>query len=302
MIRSRVIIGAVLFLWAEGFVSLPVNAEEFAGPETCANCHAQEYADWRGSVHSRALSDHFKKIWKEMGSKSACLRCHVTGLQAHSGHYAYAGVTCESCHGAMAPGHPAESKMPIPVSSEMCKSCHQKTFKEWAISKHGQKNIRCFDCHNVHKQGLRAGGGDALCGSCHPGRLKDFAHATHKTEGLHCATCHMPASADRMDAIEGTGAAGHSLAVGAEVCARCHEETVHKSSRIQSLREEVSGFEHQVALSGGKNVFELQEQIKNLNWELSRARYSTWLVAILGLLAGIGLGWLACWYLLHRRK
>ena len=50
-------------------------AEDFAGPETCAACHAQEYADWRGSVHSRALSAHFKKIWKESGSKASCLAC-----------------------------------------------------------------------------------------------------------------------------------------------------------------------------------------------------------------------------------
>jgi hypothetical protein len=300
-VRTIDVVAAFLFGMA-GLIVGPVRAEEFAGPETCAACHAQEYADWRGSVHSQALSPHFKKIWKESGSKASCLACHVTGLEKGTSHYAFAGVTCESCHGAMAAGHPGEAKMPIPLSSEMCKSCHQKTFKEWAISRHGQKNIRCFDCHNVHKQGLRAGGGDALCGSCHPGRLKDFAHATHKTEGLHCATCHMPASADRADAMEGTGAAGHSLAVGAEVCARCHEETVHKSSRIQSLREEVSQFQHQVAISGGKTAFDLQEENKNLEWQLKRAQASGWLSAILGLLAGLGLGWLACWYLLHRKK
>src|ERR1017187_516691 len=126
---------AALLLAPLALLVSPVHAADFAGPETCAACHAQEYADWRGSVHSRALSPHFKKIWKEWGSKASCLSCHVTGLEKGSIHYAFAGVTCESCHGAMAAGHPGESKMPIPVSSEMCKSCHQKTFKEWAISK-----------------------------------------------------------------------------------------------------------------------------------------------------------------------
>jgi hypothetical protein len=294
--------GLVMFFWTGALTGRSVHAEEFAGPETCAACHAQEYADWRGSLHAKALTDHFKKMWKTMGSKPACLACHVTGHQKGTARYAFAGVTCESCHGAMSTGHPGEAKMPIPISSEMCKACHQKTFTESALSRHGQKGIRCFDCHNVHKQGLRAGGGDSLCGSCHPGRLKDFAHATHKTEGLHCATCHMPVPGDRADAIQGTGAAGHSLSVGPEVCARCHEETVHKSDRIQSLREEVSQFQHEVALAGGRNVYELQEEIKSLEWKLGRARHSTWLVAILGLLAGLLLGWLACWYLLDRRK
>lgn len=91
-----------------------------------------------------------------------------------------------------------------------------------------------------HGKGLRLGGGENLCGSCHTEKQQGFAHATHHNNGLRCNTCHFPQSAAGPDAIMGTGAPGHNFAVGPHVCARCHEETVHKSSRLSDLRARVS--------------------------------------------------------------
>jgi hypothetical protein len=276
-------------------------AAGFAGPDTCSACHPDEHQAWKGSLHARALNDRFKAVWKERGSRPECLTCHTTGHAKGSLSYAHPGVSCESCHGAMADGHPGD-KMPLPVSSDMCASCHRKTHQEWKISRHGQKDIRCFDCHNAHGQGLRAGGGDALCGSCHPGRLKDFAHATHRREGLTCATCHMPHFAEDREAVAGTNTPGHSLSVGVEVCSRCHEETVHKSGHLTDLKSELGETKKQLALTGVEDAFEMKEQVRDLSWRLERARQSAWLTAVLGLLAGLGLGWLGAWYLLRRRS
>lgn len=269
---------------------------KYAGPDACADCHTQEFQDWKPSVHARAyVSDVFQKSWKENGSNVACLKCHTTGWKPGTAAYAHEGVTCESCHGAMAEGHPAD-RMPIPGGSDMCRDCHKKSHGEWKLSKHGQKNIRCFDCHKVHGQGLRLGGGDALCGSCHAAKLKDFAHATHHQEGLSCNTCHFPKSSAGPDAIMGTGAPGHNLSVGPQVCDRCHEETVHKSGRLADLRSRMSQTEKHMAVAGVTSVFELNEKAKDLEWKLERARSNAWLVALLGLLAGLGLGWVAAWY------
>ncbi len=103
------------------------------------------------------------------------------------------GVTCESCHGVMSKGHSKkDAVMPLPITSEICRDCHKRTYQEWQISQHSQNDIRCFDCHGVHAQSLRSSGGDVLCGACHSKRLEDFAHATHQLEGLHCNSCHMP--------------------------------------------------------------------------------------------------------------
>lgn len=295
-VAAAAVIGLILF-------SMNARAVEYAGADICAACHADIFAEWKGSLHARAFSsEKFQRLWKENHKKPQCLECHTTGHAAGTNKYQHAGVTCESCHGAMSEGHPGDAKMPIPISSEMCKSCHDKTYKEWKISRHGKKNIRCFDCHKVHGQGLRVGGGEKLCGSCHTERLKDFAHSTHHTEGLECNTCHMPLYPAQKDAIEGTGAAGHALSVGADVCSRCHEEMVHKSANLPDLRGKVTEMNQQMSLAGVESVFDLNEKVSELQWRLNRARQSIWIVAVIAVLAGLSLGWLGGWYLLRKRR
>lgn len=285
---GRVLTILFIILSVTSFVASRVDgAEPFAGPQACAECHADEYAAWKGSVHARALSDKFTTIWKSGGEKPLCLECHTTGHDNGRRTYQHAGVTCESCHGKKAEGHPGDAKMPIPMSSQMCQSCHRKTFQEWQLSRHGQKGIRCFDCHNVHAQGLRAGGGDALCGSCHPGRLKDFAHATHHLKGLKCATCHYPRYPGSENAIEGTGAGGHSMFVGAEVCARCHEEMVHKSHKIPTLTGQVDALSAQTSLS---LIGVLKAQIQQFETKLQIARGRAYKYGLVILALGIAVG------------
>lgn len=275
---------------------------QFSGPDACSNCHTQEFREWKPSIHAKAYaSEVFQKSWKVNGAKPECLACHTTGWEKGTKKFIHEGVTCESCHGPLSESHPA-TQMPIPVSNEMCRACHKSTHAEWKLSAHGQKNIRCFDCHNVHGQGLRLGGGNALCGSCHATKMKDFAHATHRQEGLTCTTCHFPNSPSGPDAIMGTGAPGHNLSVGPQVCARCHEEAVHKSGHLVDLQEQFSETQKHMAVAGVKSVFDLNEKNKDLEWRLDRARSSAWLVAVLGLLAGLGFGWTAAWVALRKRS
>lgn len=296
LVLSFSLIGWTLLL------SFPASAE-YQGPDTCSACHSDIYESWQISIHAKAYDrESFQKAWKENHEDPKCLECHTTGYQPESLKFEHAGVTCESCHGAMSEGHPDTDKMPIPVSSEMCQRCHEKTFQEWKLSKHGQNDIRCFDCHNVHAQGLRAGGGDNLCGSCHQNRIDDFAHSTHHLEGLSCATCHMPHFAAAHTEIMGTGAAGHTLSVGVEVCSRCHEETVHKSAKLPELREKVTEINQQMTVAGIDNVFDLNEKVKDLDWRMKRAYQSIWVVALLFSVLGLSIGWLAGWYLYARKK
>jgi hypothetical protein len=292
--------GGLLALFPLGLA--PSRLWAFAGPETCATCHADLYAQWENSLHAKAYkSERFQKSWSEHGKKSACLACHTTGHESGTSKFNHEGVTCESCHGELVDGHPGDGKMKIPISSDACQTCHRKTFQESLLSKHGKKGIRCFDCHQVHSQGLRQGGGDALCGSCHPKKMNDFTHSTHHKEGLKCVTCHMPRYGEKAGMIEGTGAPGHTLAVGADVCARCHEDRVHSSSSLPTLREQVTDFHQQMAVAGVENVFELNEQVKDLKWRLGRSQQSLWVTGLLAILVGLLLGWLGAWYLLRKR-
>lgn len=279
------------------------QAADFAGPRKCGNCHKDEHAAWEESRHAMAFSNAiFQEAWIDLGSDFSCLACHATGADVESETYAHPGVTCESCHGIMSKGHrKKDAEMPLPITSEVCRECHKTTYQEWQLSKHGQMEIRCFDCHGVHEQSLRSEGGDLLCGACHPGRLEDFAHATHQLEGLHCNSCHMPVSAEP-DLIEGAGAAGHMLFVGAETCGRCHGDMVHSSAQLTDMREQLIAATRGEYLTGGKNAVQLYEEVTTLTWMLESAGRKLWTVSVLGLIVGLALGWMFGWVIFEKLR
>lgn len=280
-----------------------IQAADYAGPRKCRNCHRDEYTAWKDSPHAHSFSESFEQLWRKIGSKPFCLSCHTTGHETGTEDYVYPGITCESCHGIMSKGHSKkDAEMPLPITSEVCKGCHKQVFQQWEISQHGQNDIRCFDCHGVHAQTLRSQGGDMLCGACHSKRLETFAHATHQQEGLHCNSCHMPRSADPTDVIEGSGTPAHTLFVGAEVCGRCHGDTVHTSSQLPEMREQISVLTKGALLTGGKGAVELYEEVKTLTWMLDSARQKSWTVAVMGLFIGLLLGWLAGWLIFTKKK
>jgi hypothetical protein len=213
-----------------GFV-VAVNAQEAS---RCAVCHDQATQEWQASPHAQTMNESFINIWTQQGKKQECLVCHASQPDSHE------GVSCESCHGAMKEDHPDKENMVLPVTSEVCQSCHTVTYGEWRVSLHGQKKIRCFDCHKMHGMNLRKDKPDDMCGTCHTERLKDFSHATHSVEGLHCLSCHMPEVKASVMKIRGIGVRGHTFGVGAETCANCHREMVHASHEHESLTEEVA--------------------------------------------------------------
>ena len=77
-----------------------IQADDFAGPKKCGNCHKEEYAEWKDSPHAGAFSESFQEIWKGSGGAFSCLVCHTTGSDTTAETYAHPGITCESCHGA----------------------------------------------------------------------------------------------------------------------------------------------------------------------------------------------------------
>ncbi len=284
------------------FVST-AQAADYEGSRKCRMCHKDEYEQWKESPHALAFSNGFQETWKELDSDPACLACHATGADIEAGTFSHPGVTCESCHGIMSKGHSRkDAEMPLPITSEVCRDCHIRTYQEWQLSRHSKADIRCFDCHGVHAQTLRSKGGDLLCGACHSQRLEDFAHATHQLEGLHCNTCHMPLSAEPENVIEGVNAPGHNLHVGTEVCGRCHADMVHSSAQLPEMREQLMEATRGQYLTGGKGALELYEEVRTLTWMLDSARQKLWTVSVLGLLVGLLLGWMFGWYFLKKKN
>ncbi|MGO9245504.1 MAG: multiheme c-type cytochrome [Verrucomicrobiia bacterium] len=237
MTRSELMVAALLVT----LVPLaPVwGADEEKESDTCALCHEQETKEWTDSPHAHTINSRFLAEWDQEGEKWECLVCHTSQYDRKTGTFSHAGVSCQSCHGPATADHPDKVKKLLPVTAETCQSCHSITYGEWRISRHGQKNIRCFDCHKMHEMKLRKDDPDQMCGTCHTERLKDYSHATHHVKGVKCIDCHMPEVMNAGLKIKGTGARGHAFSVGAETCAICHKEMVHSRSDIAVLESEV---------------------------------------------------------------
>lgn len=220
-----------------------------ATPE-CISCHEAAHAEWQGSPHAKA------------------------------------GATCESCHGDYKEGHPAGETMLLPMESETCRACHTGAFAQWEDSGHADKGIDCFDCHQSHTQGLRTADAETLCASCHGDEEMDLTHATHGLEGLSCNTCHM----DPM-AVEGAGSAEqgktlalHTFKVGSETCLKCHQEKIHTSNVLPTLKAQAEENDPQGLVAKAEQVPVLEQQVTDLTAQISRER-------TLGLLgAGLTLG------------
>lgn len=135
---------------------VPLQKQQYVGPETCKSCHPEEYEEEVNTIHFYAFDDPiFQKVWESEGKPSFCLKCHTTGFDPETGSYAFPGVTCEVCHG---PG----MTMNFTVSSELCGKCHtdahHPTFDEWLESGHSKtvsdQFRQCFQkCHELAKTG-----------------------------------------------------------------------------------------------------------------------------------------------------
>ncbi len=94
----------------------------FTPPETCGDCHAEQYKEWTGSVHNLAFTDpvyqgELQKAVKAVGHEISrqCEGCHspagvVTGEIKKPGlaglsSMALSGVSCDICHSVSGVSH-----------------------------------------------------------------------------------------------------------------------------------------------------------------------------------------------------
>jgi hypothetical protein len=266
-----------------------LGAEEEKESDTCVVCHEKETKEWTDSPHAQTINDRFLAEWKREGEKWECFVCHTSQYDRKSNKFSHAGVSCQSCHGPVNENHPDKVKKLLPVTAETCQACHSVTYGEWRISRHGQKNIRCFDCHKMHKMDLRKDDPDQMCGTCHTDRLKDYSHATHHVKGVKCINCHMPEVMGAGIKIKGTGAKGHSFGVGAETCANCHKEMVHSRSDIAALEGEVQRLKEITPETLQKQVVDQRKEIDQLRTAVRANRRVFSVVVLVAFCLGVAI-------------
>lgn len=259
---------------------------------TCQSCHPQEYADWQNTVHAKATLDPvFKEQFDKSHNQGDCLKCHTTGFDKDSGKFVWEGVTCEACHGPYKQGHPAAETMQLPIESETCRVCHQAAFQEWEKSAHAQKKIECFDCHRAHTQGLRTGSAETLCAACHNDQQTQFTHSLHGIGGVECGNCHMAPTQKNTSGASGSAGAeikakSHLFIVPADVCNRCHSNTIHSTGGAGQVAVAQPVAQAQVSLQPAAREAELEAEINSLQSRLTALRD----VAIISMGLSLGLG------------
>jgi len=143
---------------------------------TCGRCHEQAFAQYKDSIHSRAVAAGIAEA-----------------------------PTCTDCHGEhniLAPGNPLSPVYVTNISTATCSRCHGDTRLDARFnlpldrvtsyensyhglaSKAGSETVaNCASCHGVHdilpssdsRSSIAKGNLAATCGKCHPDAGKTFA-------------------------------------------------------------------------------------------------------------------------------
>jgi DmsE family decaheme c-type cytochrome len=180
------------------------NPADFVGADTCVTCHEEVGKGFAGNPHSKLALEHGKQ-----------------------------GVTCESCHGAgkaHVEGGGDKTKIFNPSTGtakqvdQLCLSCHQGKHANFERSAHGEGNVSCLGCHDIHQskaENLLKASQPALCYQCHTETKSQFAMPFHHkvNEGLvNCTDCHDAHGTFNRKNLR-------SSAQQDAVCTKCHTET-----------------------------------------------------------------------------
>jgi predicted CXXCH cytochrome family protein len=118
---------------------------DFSAP-ICANCHLDEWGEWRSSVHADAKPK---------------------------------AIECDSCH------NPHGQKLLFDNVQDLCGACHSGRSEVFAHSTHANRDIRCSECHmHPAEHGGKTGHtftvGSGTCIRCH----KDEIHKRERIVAL----------------------------------------------------------------------------------------------------------------------
>ncbi len=216
--------------------SFQVQEDQAVQTQDCATCHPALAESWENGHHGQATVDPvFKNSWELQGKPAECLKCHVTGYDEVNGTWESEGITCQACHPSIGDKHPGEA-VTVDLSADVCGKCHTETFFEWQVSMHGQKGLKCANCHDAHSTTLKRDASASLCAACHQGLAASFTHSQHDAQGLVCVDCHM----EPISAEGGHSRKDHSFFVSLSTCNRCHSNQLHDPGLVKLDQEQVN--------------------------------------------------------------
>jgi len=199
---------------------------EYVGSETCMECHEDQYANYKMSIHYLTEKRNLEikgceachgpgKAHVEEGTPETiftyrsdvpaadktekCLDCH----SKENKNFVFPGsdhmkgsVACSDCHQS----HPemGKDKLLTKEGYKLCLSCHQEIAPKLALNERHRITegmVKCTDCHKNHEQSPRTrlgGFKQETCFKCHTDKQGPFVyeHGAIRVEG--CTACHDP--------------------------------------------------------------------------------------------------------------
>ena len=231
--------------------------ENYAGTESCAACHEEQYKSYAGNLHAiksdprtpevlhgceschgagaahvdagggkgvggiKALGKNSKLTTEEKAG--ICLQCHSKGMVAlwagspHEGR----GLDCMTCHSAHS-GNPRNLAKATQI--EVCAQCHKNVKAQLQRQSHHpirEGKMACTDCHNPHgtvaEKLIAANYLNEKCWECHTEKRGPFLWE-HAPVTESCVTCHAPHGSSHSKLL---------VAKRPYLCQRCHSNSRH---------------------------------------------------------------------------
>ena len=188
-----------------------LSVEELMDPKTCADCHAQQYREWSGSMHAYASTDPLFVALNERGQEEAnvgtfCAGCHAPmavktgatrdGLNLAALPERLQGVTCYACHNVNQLTNTHNNSVRLgndrvlrgALTDALPNVAHQSAYSALHDRTQLESSRLCGSCHDVVN-----GHGVAIERSFAEWQASAFASPAGST----CGQCHMSKSAER---------------------------------------------------------------------------------------------------------
>jgi hypothetical protein len=193
-------------LYSNAFFKVLGPQPQYAGSDTCAECHDNIHSK---EAHTRHAGAFTNALFVAEGGQtnSSCLPCHTVGYGLPTGFVGkndkntnprLVGVQCESCHGPAA-NHAANEgdltvRPRVELAAQVCGGCHtgsrHPTFDEWKTSGHFAVVEDMSPTDRVNS-----------CGRCHSGSSRlalikgenpSVTVTNDANVGITCVVCHDP--------------------------------------------------------------------------------------------------------------
>lgn len=175
------------------------EAERSLAPEDCGGCHADQLADWRTSLHAKALSPGLvgQLLTYSAEDTRACLNCHAP-LAEQTAAFEQARATGK--------GHLPEAQG-LAAAGNSCGGCHVRAHRHYGPPQRGTGAVGAGAADVAHGGVMRTADFEKsdFCAACHQfpqdqaingkpleNTVAEWRDSPQAAAGQTCRSCHMP--------------------------------------------------------------------------------------------------------------